>query len=169
MMDRPVLAVLPSRRTVLALGRIVDPAGVLVHVSLHQGYADRFNAALSQGDARSWKARSDWSGCQLHNLFWENLGRPGIRVPELATRDLEEVAAEVVGSGWVCLSERPVDGEPVVHAVQGHNYPWIDGMRPLLVLDLWEHAFVGQLTDRAAYVRNLIGLVDWSVVEARRG
>lgn len=163
MMDlsQPVEAIMPTAQVVLALGRIVKPEGIHVHKRLHKGYARRFNEALERGAP---ERRSDWSGCQLHNLFWAMLSpSPRLEVPPPARDDLEHVAGELVGSGWVAVSQRPA-GDIICHTVQNHDYPW-GAARPLMVLDLWEHAYVGRLTERAAYVSALIDLVDWSRVE----
>lgn len=175
----PVRAVLPSyavKRSLSGLLRGHGPGplfslrladrSVGVHVELHQGYADRFNAAL-EGVAVPAAMLHDWSGCQLHNLFWEGLGG-GIAMPGYVAQDFVAAAALLRGSGWVCLSNMLAAPRfsPMVHLVQNHEYPW-ESAEPLLVLDLWEHAFTPLLTERSGYFRGLLELVDWSVVERR--
>lgn len=73
----------------------------------------------------------------------------------------------IFGSGWVWLC-RDDDGKLLI--IQGKNAqnPLTDGLTPLLVLDVWEHAYYLDYQNRRAdALRALWDIVDWDVVESR--
>lgn len=79
----------------------------------------------------------------------------------------EEAGAGLFGSGWVWLAQ-DTDGNLVI--VQGTNAsnPMRDDMKPLLVFDVWEHAYYLDYQNRRAdYLRKLWDIVDWKVIEDR--
>lgn len=82
-------------------------------------------------------------------------------------RIFEEKGATLFGSGWVWLSADK-DGE--LHITQGANAanPMTDGLRPILVFDVWEHAYyLDYQNRRAEYLHNLWQVVDWDIVSMR--
>ena len=82
-------------------------------------------------------------------------------------RIFEENGATLFGSGWVWLSADK-DGE--LHITQGANAsnPMTDGLRPILVFDVWEHAYyLDYQNRRAEYLHNLWQVVDWDIVSMR--
>lgn len=82
-------------------------------------------------------------------------------------RIFEEKGATLFGSGWVWLSADK-DGE--LHITQGTNAsnPMTDGLRPILVFDVWEHAYyLDYQNRRAEYLHNLWQVVDWDIVSMR--
>jgi superoxide dismutase len=171
---RPITAELPPRDVQAALAAITSREAVSVHMALHARYARRFNEALAAGLEESEEAVRSLSGCRLHNVFWGSIRRVGpgaTRVPPGLRAELARAAGGVYGSGWVCLS-LAIDGlfggepEQIVQVVPEHDYPWAHA-EPLLVLDLWEHAYPTRLLRRQGYVRDLIDLVDYDVVLRR--
>lgn len=73
----------------------------------------------------------------------------------------------IFGSGWVWLC-RDDDGKLLI--IQGKNAqnPLTDGLTPLLVFDVWEHAYYLDYQNRRAdALRALWDIVDWDVVESR--
>jgi len=96
------------------------------------------------------------SGHVLHSLFWRNMsphggGRPagelGAAVQEsfdsfdALEGQLTEAALNVQGSGWGALAWEPVGQRLVVEQVYDHQGNIGNGTVPLLVLDMWEHAY----------------------------
>lgn len=78
-----------------------------------------------------------------------------------------DAGATLFGSGWVWLS---ADGEGNLFITQGPNAanPMKECLRPLLVADVWEHAYYLDYQNRRPdYLEALWNLVDWSVIEAR--
>jgi hypothetical protein len=162
----PIQAVLPSPAAaeMLLSNGVIGLGELDLHMALHEGYARRWNEGLTSGRSSAGSAH-DWNGCQLHNLFWEqfNLGTSPGPPPNLPPRLVRE-AVSIRGSGWACWS---VDGpSAVVHAVANHEYPW-DRLSPVLLIDVWEHAYAGRMTDRRGYVEDLLGVVNWGVVARR--
>ena len=76
-------------------------------------------------------------------------------------------AAGLFGSGWVWLAEDP-SGRLAVVSEQNACNPMRHGMKPLLAIDVWEHAYyIDYRNRRAGAVEALWGVVDWKVVGDR--
>jgi superoxide dismutase, Fe-Mn family len=125
------------------------------------------------------------SGHILHSIFWKNLSPAGGGKPdaELAAAideqfgsydafkaQLTEAANNVQGSGWGALSWEPVGQRLIVEQVYDHQGNVGQGGPPLLVLDMWEHAYYLQYENRKAeWVDAFWELVDWDDVDTRFG
>lgn len=71
------------------------------------------------------------------------------------------------GSGWVWLSAQS-DGTLVITQEPGASNPVVKGLKPLLTLDVWEHAYyLDYQNRRAAHLTELWKIVDWRVIEER--
>ena len=78
-----------------------------------------------------------------------------------------EVGTGVFGSGWVWLSADD-KGSLVISAASNAQNPLTDGLRPLLVFDVWEHAYYLDYQNRRKdYLSKLWDIVDWSIIEIR--
>lgn len=89
-------------------------------------------------------------------------------VEEFKTK-FEEAGVSLFGSGWVWLS---ADESGKLYITQGGNAgnPMTEGLRPLLVFDVWEHAYyLDYQNRRAEYLKKLWDIVDWDVIEERYG
>jgi superoxide dismutase, Fe-Mn family len=123
------------------------------------------------------------SGHVLHSLLWKNMapGAGGEPEGELAAAigeqlggreafraQFEAVALGVQGSGWSVLAWEPLAGRLVVEQVYDHQSNVGQGSVPLLVLDMWEHAFYLQYENvKADWVKAFWNLVNWDDVGAR--
>lgn len=84
-------------------------------------------------------------------------------------KKIEEAGATLFGSGWVWLS---ADEAGKLYITQGKNAenPMTSGLRPILVFDVWEHAYyLDYQNRRAEYLHRIWDLVDWNVIEQRYG
>ncbi len=73
----------------------------------------------------------------------------------------------VFGSGWVWLSADQ-DGKLVITQEANAGNPVKHGLKPLLGLDVWEHAYyVDYQNRRADHLAAVWQIIDWDVVEAR--
>lgn len=84
-------------------------------------------------------------------------------------KKFEEAGAGVFGSGWVWLS---TDESGKLYITQGKNAenPMSNGLRPLLVFDVWEHAYyLDYQNRRPEYLHKLWEIVDWDVINERYG
>ena len=172
-------------------GRIVE----LHHGKHHAAYVNGANVTLARlaearetGDLSGAGALSrdlafHVSGHVLHSLFWRNLapdagGRPGGELAaaiddafgsfEGFARQFTSAAVGVQGSGWGALAWEPVGGRLIVEAIHDHQSAHVQGAPPLLVCDVWEHAYYLQYRNaRADWVGAFWNLVNWEDVAAR--
>jgi Fe-Mn family superoxide dismutase len=123
------------------------------------------------------------SGHVLHSLFWTNLSPDGGDKPDgdlaaavdehLGSYDglrsqLTEAALGVQGSGWGALAWEPKGGRLVVAQVYDHQSNVTQGGVPLLVLDMWEHAYYLQYKNvKKDWVEAFWDIVNWEDVAAR--
>jgi Fe-Mn family superoxide dismutase len=123
------------------------------------------------------------SGHVLHSIFWKNLSPDGGGRPEgdleaaitehLGSFDacraqITEAAANVQGSGWAALSWEPVGQRLIVEQVYDHQGNVGQGGPPLLVLDMWEHAYYLQYENRKQeWVAAFWEIVNWTDVANR--
>jgi Fe-Mn family superoxide dismutase len=181
-----------------ALEPVIDAATVTLHHDKHHnGYVAGFNGTLKKivearekADYAAIKALDKdlafhGSGVVLHNMYWENLC-PKAECKEPTTSafldqvkidfgDLAKLKAEmgaaakaVEGSGWAVLAWEPVSKQLLVLQAENHQKLTIWGVVPLLVIDVWEHAYyLKYQNNRAAYVDALWGIMNWAAVEKR--
>jgi Fe-Mn family superoxide dismutase len=103
------------------------------------------------------------SGHVLHSLFWQNLTPKGGGRPsgELAAaideyfggfdkfqKQMNEVAATIMGSGWAALVWEPVGRRLLTTQIYDHQSNLAQAGVPILVIDAWEHAFYLQYQNR---------------------
>jgi Fe-Mn family superoxide dismutase len=123
------------------------------------------------------------SGHVLHSLFWKNLsptggGKPngnlGAALEEHfggfapLKAQMTKAAESVQGSGWGALSWEPLGKRLVVEQVLDHQGNIGNGTLPILVVDMWEHAYYLQYENRKAeWLESFWKLVNWDDVSAR--
>lgn len=123
------------------------------------------------------------SGHVLHSMFWENLSPDAGGVPEgeLAAaiaesfggfdhfrNQLTQAALNVQGSGWGALTWEPLGQRLIVEQIYDHQSNVGQGAPPLLVLDMWEHAYYLQYRNvKADWVDAFWRIVNWPDVAAR--
>jgi Fe-Mn family superoxide dismutase len=167
----------------------------LHHKKHHAAYVTGANTALEKlAEARAKEdfaainqlAKSfafNLSGHVLHSLFWKNLSPKGGGQPEgelgAAIQEylgsfagmkeqLTEAATNIQGSGWGALAWEPLGKQLVVEQVYDHQGNIGNGTVPLLVLDMWEHAYYLQYKNvKADWVKAYWKLVNWEDVARR--
>jgi Fe-Mn family superoxide dismutase len=123
------------------------------------------------------------SGHVLHSVFWTNMSPDGGGKPDgdlaaaidehLGSFDgfreqLSQAALNVQGSGWGALAWEPMAQRLVVEQVYDHQGNIGNGTVPLLVLDMWEHAYYLQYRNlKADWVKAFWEIVSWPDVEVR--
>ncbi|MCZ7529491.1 MAG: superoxide dismutase [Acidimicrobiia bacterium] len=123
------------------------------------------------------------SGHVLHSLFWKNMSPDGGGEPEgeLAAavdeylgsftgmrEQMNQAALGVQGSGWAALAWEPLGGRLVIEQVYDHQGNVGNGTVPLLVLDMWEHAFYLQYKNvKGDWVDAFWNIVNWDDVGSR--
>jgi Fe-Mn family superoxide dismutase len=124
------------------------------------------------------------AGAILHHLYWENLAKPGAGGnPSKAlheqiehdfgnakqfVEEFSDVAIGLQGSGWAVLVWSPEFERLFVLAIENHQNGWIPGCVPLLIVDVWEHAYYLKYQNkRNNYVRDLWQAINWQTVSRR--
>jgi Fe-Mn family superoxide dismutase len=180
-----------------ALEAAIDAQTMQLHHQMHHAaYVKNLNAALKKlaearqsGDYAGVQALSksvafNGGGHTLHTLFWSNMapaGKGGAaegKLLELINRDFSSLAAmqaqfsaaatAVEGGGWGILGYDLMAQRLLI--LQGENQQKLTtwGMLPLLVLDVWEHAYYLRYQNRrAAYVEAWWKVVNWTEVSRR--
>lgn len=167
----------------------------LHHGKHHQGYVNGLNAALdkfekarAEGDFAALKHLSrevafNGGGHLLHSIFWTNLkpeggGRPAGPLAEAIAREFgshdafdrqfRSAAASVEGSGWAVLAAS-ADGGLAILQVEKHQNQVVPGWTPVLVVDVWEHAYYLKYQNRRAEFVDAVldHLVNWEDVAGR--
>ena len=141
-------------------------------------------AATTTADIRAFRREelSAMASVVLHELYFANLSGDRKAPPARMTDALEEhfggidrwrgdfvgaARALAGGSGWVLLSYSPHEGR-LYNQIAFEDAHAIPGSVPLLVLDMYEHAYHLEFGANAlAYVEAFMRLVDWSVVAER--
>lgn len=86
---------------------------------------------------------------------------------EAFTKEFIEQGTKIFGSGWVWLA-RDEEGKLFILPRSNAGNPLTEGLTPILVFDVWEHAYYLDYQNRRAdYLRRLFDIVDWDIVESR--
>lgn len=81
--------------------------------------------------------------------------------------EMNQSAISLFGSGWVWLAVDSTGKLHITKEANGSN-PLRNAMKPLLGIDVWEHAYyLDYQNKRAEHVKNLWKMIDWSIVESR--
>ncbi|MGQ9687223.1 MAG: superoxide dismutase [Desulfobaccales bacterium] len=169
-----------------------------LHFALYQGYVKNTNllweelqkmAAENQTNTPAYaelKRRFGWEfdGMRLHELYFGNLGGKEPLSPDSRLRkkivdhfgSFEKWAADfkatgaMRGIGWVVLYEDPKTGRLFNTWINEHDVGHLSGCTPLLIMDVFEHAFITDYgLKRAEYIQAFFDNIDWKAVEARLG
>jgi superoxide dismutase, Fe-Mn family len=126
----------------------------------------------------------EYNGMRLHELYFDNLTKKPGKVLDggrfhQAVRgafgDIEAWRKEFTavggmrGVGWAILYQDPKTGELSNHWITLHEVGNVAGFKPIIVMDVWEHAFMYDYkpADRAKYMEAFFRHVDWDRCEER--
>lgn len=73
------------------------------------------------------------------------------------------------GIGWAIAYQDPRNGQITNHWISDHEIGNIPGFRPILVMDVWEHAWFRDYkpAEKSKYIESFFANINWSVVESR--
>ena len=128
----------------------------------------------------------EYNGMVLHEYYFDNLktgGGTGDPTNASAFRKAAETSfqsyanwkAEFVGIGkmrgvgWAICYQNPMNGALSNHWITLHETGNVAGFIPVLVMDVWEHAFILDYkpADRPKYIEAFFSNIDWNIVERR--
>jgi Fe-Mn family superoxide dismutase len=159
------------------------------HGDLQAKYVRGWNEGIQRGP----RTRTDYedltfngAGVILHELYFDNLCPVGRSAPpsqafvECVTRcfgsfqnmvdQMASIGTVIQGAGWVVLAWIPHFERMMILPVRNHQNGWVPGAVPLLVVDVWEHAyFLDYQAARDRYLQLIWHNVDWAVVSQRYG
>lgn len=178
-----------------ALESVIDARTVELHYNFHHNPAvaaankaeDGLAQARESGDFALVKHHEKelalgLSSHILHTLYWDNLtGKGGSPKGDLLKAieknfgsydklkaHLTAATTSVEGAGWGVLGYLPASGKLMVLQCENHQKLTAWGVVPILVLDVWEHAYYLKYQNRRAeYVNNLFGIINWDTVASR--
>jgi len=134
-------------------------------------------------EAARTAVRNNAGGHVNHSMFWRTMMPGGSELPKGALADaikrdfgglakfkakFEEAGEKQFASGWVWLVAQKEGGKLAVLTTAGHENPVTQGHFPLLVNDVWEHAYyLKHENRRAEYLKAWWAVVNWPEVARR--
>ncbi len=167
----------------------LEPANFRHYASLLMRLLETLSQMVKEGKANTpefadLKRRLgwEWNGMRLHEYYFENLGGDGVPPKDgelirainesfggfdVWQRDFRACAL-MRGIGWVILYEDLETRRLFNFWISEHEIGHPAGCKPLLVLDVFEHAFmIDYGLKRADYIEAFFRNLNWKVVESR--
>ncbi|MBX9689926.1 MAG: hypothetical protein K2X27_24660 [Candidatus Obscuribacterales bacterium] len=169
-----------------------------IHLGLYAGYVKNTNILNEKVIELTEQGKSgtpeyaelkrrygfEYNGMRLHEYYFGNLKTGGSELKEGS--ELAKKISEVYGSveiwkndfskigamrgvGWAVLFQDPFTKTLSNHWITLHEEGNVAGFVPILVMDVWEHAFFRDYkpADRPKYIEAFFANVDWDAVEKR--
>jgi superoxide dismutase, Fe-Mn family len=127
----------------------------------------------------------EYNGMVLHEYYFENLQNTGAAKPDrgsafvkaaedsFGTYEMWKLDFSSVGKMrgvvWAICYWDPHNGRLSNHWISLHEHGHVAGFIPILVMDVWEHAYLldYKASERASYIKAFFANVDWTCVERR--
>ena len=170
-----------------------------MHFGLYAGYVKNTNLLMEQISAMTRKKQAsgqdpayaeltrrlgfEFGGIVLHEYYFENLAPKGKGSPSADFKRVLDkcfegfdnwksafaAVGEMRGVGWAILYQDPVTEQLSNHWIALHQDGVPSGFKPILVMDVWEHAFLLDYkpADRPKYIEAFFSNVDWEAVHRR--
>jgi Fe-Mn family superoxide dismutase len=177
----------------------ISDATLEMHFGLYEGYVKNVNLlnerldeirdakkAVGSDPAFAELVRRfgfEYDGMRLHEYYFDNMTR---QPADIGTGRLynalgdsyggfEDWKADFIavsdmrGVGWAIAYCDVTKGQITNHWVSDHEDGHLVGCVPIVVLDLWEHAFIKDFkpSERGKYIEAFFGNIDWTVCEGR--
>jgi superoxide dismutase, Fe-Mn family len=172
-----------------------------LHLGLYQGYVKNTNLLTEQlmelGQQKKGTALNpayaeltrrlgfEYGGMVLHEYYFGNLAANGRGDPSKQFQDAIQqsfgsfstwkedflAVGGFRGVGWAILYQDPATRQLSNHWIELHHQGVPSGFTPLLVMDVWEHAFLLDYkpAERGKYIDAFFANIDWTAVQARLG
>jgi Fe-Mn family superoxide dismutase len=127
----------------------------------------------------------EYNGMVLHEYYFGNLQKGGAGQPDANSSFMKAAASsfgtydvwradfvgigKMRGVGWAICYQDPSNQQLSNHWISLHEIGNVAGYNPVLVMDVWEHAFLLDYkpADRAKYIEAFFANIDWITVEKR--
>ena len=128
----------------------------------------------------------EYNGMVLHEYYFENMKKGSTATDPEQTSDFFRAATESFGSyeiwkadfvgigkmrgvGWAICYQNPANGRLSNHWITLHETGNVSGFAPVLVMDVWEHAFLLDYkpAERPKYIEAFFSNIDWAACEGR--
>ncbi|MBB2182910.1 superoxide dismutase [Lachnospiraceae bacterium MD1] len=176
---------------------VVNQEQFEAHMRLYEGYVTNINKIdeeLIRGNAQRDQANTTFSyyrelkrgetfalnGVILHELYFENIGGTETEPDQTSRAKLERdfgsfdqwkedfIATAKASRGWAVLSFDQRSGRLRNISLDAHDLGNIAYSAPILVLDMYEHAYFLQYADKKVdYINNFMNNINWTVVSGR--
>lgn len=170
-----------------------------MHFKLYEGYVsgtntlnERITELIHKGEVASLayseltrRLGFEYNGMVLHEYYFENLKRQGTGSAEKGSAFLNAVegsfgsydvwksdfvaVGKMRGVGWAICYADPRNGRLSNHWITLHETGNVAGFTPVLVMDVWEHAFLLDYkpAERPKYIEAFFQNIDWDAASAR--
>jgi Fe-Mn family superoxide dismutase len=167
------------------------------HFTLYKGYVANTNKVsgilkeladagkTAAPEFAELKRRFGWefNGMRLHEYYFGNMS-PAVKPFSDASAIGKKIIADfgsyaawekdflgtgaMRGIGWVVLCQDPMNGQLFNSWINEHDLGFLAGAKPLLVMDVFEHAFILDYgTKRADYLAAFMKAIEWNIVDYR--
>ncbi len=161
------------------------------HFALYEGYVKNTNSLLEALDQKELGTSEyaelqrrfgwEWNGMRLHELYFGNIKIDGSQITNTIKEKITAIYGNIEnwqknfmavgamrGIGWAVLYLDQISGELFNIWVNEHDAGHLSGAIPLLVMDVFEHAFlIDYGLKRADYIEAFMQAIDWEAVEKR--
>jgi Fe-Mn family superoxide dismutase len=127
----------------------------------------------------------EYNGMVLHEYYFGNMKQNGSGDPDKTSNFYKAAEAsfgnydiwkadfmgvgKMRGVGWAICYENPSNGRISNHWITLHETGNVSGFNPVLVMDVWEHAYLLDYkpADRPKYIEAFFSNIDWNAAEQR--
>jgi Fe-Mn family superoxide dismutase len=127
----------------------------------------------------------EYNGMVLHEYYFDNLQSGGTGDPTKTSQFVKAAEAtfgsydiwkadfvgigKMRGVGWAICNQNPANGRISNHWITLHETGNVAGFNPILVMDVWEHAFLLDYkpAERPKYIEAFFSNINWNAVEDR--
>jgi superoxide dismutase, Fe-Mn family len=127
----------------------------------------------------------EYNGMVLHEYYFDNLKSGGGGDPDRTAKFIKAAESsfgsyeiwktdfvgigKMRGVGWAICNQNPSNGRLSNHWITLHETGNVAGFDPVLVMDVWEHAYLLDYkpAERPKYIEAFFSNIDWTAVEKR--
>ena len=177
----------------------ISDATLETHFSLYEGYVKNTNLLNerltelreqrgNKGDNPAFseivrRLAFEYNGMRLHEYYFDNMQK---EPQELTKGRIHEMLGQAFGGfeewkrdfmavggmrgiGWAIAYLDPVNKQITNHWINDHEAGHLAGFAPILVMDVWEHAWIKDYkpAEKSKYIEAFFRHIDWGVCESR--